>query len=375
MTSVEAFDYTGREGVTLVKEGGSSRLELRFKEGMFFNKGYISPHFVTDRERMEAVVDDPYILIVNYRLSASKDVLPLLQNAPPLGKPLAIIAWGVEGEALASLVDGKVRGVLQSAAVEAPGSGNYRRALLEDIAALTGAQVIRDEADLKLAITTGVAPGGVFGRARRVIVTKDETTIVDGGGDADQIVGRINQIRDEIEITGCDRALENLQKRLANLAGGVAVITVKAATEAERQQRKQRAEAAILTTRGAIESGLLPGGGAALVDIQRRLQAPPRTRNRLASIADQATSDEAAGMATVLDSLAEPLKQIAANAGHYDPAGLADSIRSSKPGTGFDVITNSRRDMPTAGIIDTFLVTSHAVTNAAKLTQRLLLLG
>ena len=303
----------------------------------------------------------------------------MLENVAQQGKALVIIGGEIDGEALRSLIDRKDRGVLKSVVVEAPESGDRRRAVLEDIAILTGGQVISEEADLEMLENTDKAVSVLLGRARRVVVTKDETVIVDGGGDVYKITGRVDQIRAEIGNAGSDDDRKNLQWRLATLAGGIAVITVGAATETGSQQRKERVEAAIMTARMAIEGGMLPGGGAALVDVQRRVQGrierSPGRRNRGATGAAPPTSDEATGTAIVLDSLAEPLKQIVANAGHDDPAALADSIRSLKPGTGFDVITDRPRDMLAAGIIDPCLVTSHALASAAGLAQRLLLLG
>jgi chaperonin GroEL len=362
----EAMDKVGREGAITVEESNTFGLELELTEGMRFDKGYLSPYFITDEDRTEAILEDPYILIVNSKVSAVKDLLPLLEKGVQSGKPLLVIAEDVEGEALATLVVNKIRGVFRSVAVKAPGFGDRRKAILNDIAILTGGQVLSEEAGLRLE----TADLDLLGRARKVVVTKDETTIVDGAGDAEAISGRVNQIRAEIDDTDSDYDREKLQERLAKLAGGVAVIRIGAGTEAVLQQRKQLAESAVSITREAVTTGILPGGGAALVQVQHRLgnddghsaESPPPT------------PDEAAGMAIVVDSLAEPLKQILANAG-YDPAELANSITSWAPGTGFDVIMNKQTDMLATGIIDSRWVVSQAVANAANLTQRLLQLS
>ena len=362
----EAMDKVGKEGVITVEESNTFGLELELTEGMRFDKGYISPYFATDPERMEAVLEDPYILIVNSKVSANKDLLPLLDKVVQSGKPLAIIAEDVEGEALATLVVNKIRGLFKSVAVKAPGFGDRRKAMLKDIAILTGGQVISEEAGLKLE----TADLDLLGRARKVVVTKDETTIVDGWGDWEQISGRVNQIRTEIENTDSDYDREKLQERLAKLAGGVAVIRIGAGTEAVLQQRKQLVESAVSIAREAVTTGILPGGGAALVQVQHRLGHDGGHSAEISS----PTPDEATGMAIVVDSLAEPLKQILANAG-YDPAELANSITAWRAGTGFDVITNKETKMLAAGIIDSRWVVSQAVANAANLTQRLLLLS
>jgi chaperonin GroEL len=368
----EAFENCGFEGFFIVQESRSFRPEVKFTEGYSIENGYISPQFVTDHERIEAVLNDPYILIVDSRLSSLDYLQPLLEKVAQSGKPLAVIAPSVEEHAVAGLVSRKTGGALRFVAGEAP------RSFLGDIAVLTGGQVISEEAGPRL----GTARLSMLGRARKVVVNKDETTIVDGMGDADAISGRVNQIRLELKDAGSDDDRKTLRFRLAKLSGGVAVITVGAVTEADRRQLKQRTEAAILTVRKAIErtvrggpsggsGALIPGGGAALVDVQRRA----RMRDYLTPGAAALAQDEVTGFAIVADSLAEPLKQIAANAGHDDPDALVESIISSKPGTGFEVLTNSPKDMLAAGIIDTFPVTSQAIANAANLTQRLLLVS
>jgi len=363
----EAMDKVGEEGAITVEESNTFGLELELTAGMRFDKGYRSPYFITDEDRAEAVLeDDPYILIVNSKVSANKDLLPLLDKVVQSGKPLLVIAEDVEGEALATLVVNKTRGQFKSVAVKAPGFGDRRKAMLKDIAILTGGQVISEEAGLKLE----TADLDLLGRARKVVVTKDETTIVDGWGDWEQISGRVNQIRTEIENTDSDYDREKLQERLAKLAGGVAVIRIGAGTEAVLQQRKQLVESAVSIAREAVTTGILPGGGAALVQVQHRLGHDGGHSAEISS----PTPDEATGMAIVVDSLAEPLKQILANAG-YDPAELANSITAWRAGTGFDVITNKETKMLAAGIIDSRWVVSQAVANAANLTQRLLLLS
>jgi chaperonin GroEL len=362
----EAMDKVGKEGAITVEESNTFGLELELTEGMRFDRGYISPYFITDEERTEAVMEDPYILIVNSKISAVKDLLPLLDKVVQSGKPLLVIAEDVDGEALATLVVNKIRDLFKSVAVKAPGFGDRRKAMLNDIAILTGGQVISEEAGPKLV----AVDLDQLGRARKVVVTEDETTIVDGAGDADAIFGRVDQIRAEIENADSDYDREKLQERLAKIAGGVAVIKIGAGTEAVLHQRKQLTESAVSISREAVTTGILPGGGAALVEVQHRLgnddghstePSPP-------------TQDEATGMAIVFSSLAEPLKQILANAG-YDPAELSNSITAWAAGTGFDVIMNKQTGMLAAGIIDSRWVVSQAVANAANLTQRLLLLS
>src|SRR4051812_8245693 len=295
----EAMDKVGKDGVITVEESNTFGMELDLVEGMRFDKGYISPYFVTDPERMEAVLEDPYILLVNSKISAVKDLLPVLEKVMQTGKPIAVIAEDVEGEALATLVVNKIRGTFKSIAVKAPGFGDRRKAMLQDIAILTGAQVISEEVGLKL----DTADLSLLGRARKIVVTKDETTIVEGAGDGDQIAGRVNQIRNEIEKSDSDYDKEKLQERLAKLAGGVAVIKVGAATEVELKERKHRIEDAVQTTKAAVEEGVVPGGGVALLNAQSALDK--------VDLEDV----EATGAEIVRRALEEPLKQIAANAG------------------------------------------------------------
>jgi chaperonin GroEL len=360
----EAMDKVGKDGVITVGESKAFGIELELTEGMRFDEGYISPHFVTDPDRMAAVLEDPYILIVNSKISANNDLVPLLDKVVQSGRRLVIVAEDVEGDALATLVVNKIRGLFGSVAVRAPEVGDRRRALLSDIAILTGGQVISEEVGLRLVD----ADLDLLGRARKVVVTEDETTIVDGAGDADQIYGRINQIRVEIDNADSGSDREKLRERLAKLAGGVAVIKVGGGTEAALNQRKQLTKSAVAVAREAIDWGLLPGGGTALIEVQHRLdKGDGRSTGALPH-----PPDEAAGTAIVLDSLAEPLKQIIANAGS-DPAKLANSIIAGEVGTGFDVITNKQADMLAAGIIDSCAVVGMAVANAASLPQRLLL--
>jgi chaperonin GroEL len=347
----EAMDKVGKEGVITVEESNTFGLELELTEGMRFDKGYISHYFVTDPERMEAVLEDPYILIVNSKVSANKDLLPLLDKVVQSGKPLVIIAEDVEGEALATLVVNKIRGLFKSAAVKAPGFGDRRKAMLGDIAILTGGQVISEEVGLKLEN----ADLDLLGRARKVTITKDETTIVDGAGEADQIQGRVNQIRAEIENTDSDYDREKLQERLAKLAGGVAVIKAGAATEVELKERKHRIEDAVRNAKAAVEEGVVAGGGVALV------QAGKNAFEKL-----ELTGDEATGAQIVRRSLDEPLKQIAINAG-LEGGVVAEKVRSLEPGHGLDASSGEYVDMFKAGIIDPAKVTRSALQNAASI--------
>jgi chaperonin GroEL len=347
----EAMDKVGKEGVITVEESNTFGLELELTEGMRFDKGYISPYFWTDAERMEAVLDDPYILIVNSKIASVKDLLPILEKVMQSGKPLAIIAEDVEGEALATLVVNKVRGTFKSVAVKAPGFGDRRKAMLQDIATLTGAQVVSEEVGLKLdAVTLDM-----LGRARKVVVTKDETTIVDGAGDAEQIQGRVNQIRAEIEKSDSDYDREKLQERLAKLAGGVAVIKVGAATEVELKERKHRIEDAVRNAKAAIEEGLLPGGGVALA-------------NAAVSAFDKLdlTGDEATGANIVRIALTAPLKQIAINAG-LEGGVVAEKVNSLPLGHGLNAATGEYVDMIKAGIVEPAKVTRCALQNAASI--------
>ncbi|GAA2399968.1 chaperonin GroEL [Nonomuraea africana] len=347
----EAMDKVGKEGVITVEESNAFGLELELTEGMRFDKGYNSGYFVTDPERMEAVLEDPYILIVNSKVSANKDLLPLLDKVVQAGKPLLIIAEDVEGEALATLVVNKIRGLFRSVAVKAPGFGDRRKAMLGDIATLTGGQVIAEEVGLKLESATL----DLLGRARKVVVTKDETTIVDGAGDAEQIAGRVNEIRAEIERTDSDYDREKLQERLAKLAGGVAVIKAGAATEVELKERKHRIEDAVRNAKAAVEEGIVPGGGVAL------LQAGTKAFDKL-----ELQGDEATGAAIVRKALEEPLKQIAINAG-LEGGVVVERVRNLTPGEGLNAATGEYVNMFESGILDPAKVTRSALQNAASI--------
>ncbi|GAB3390466.1 hypothetical protein GCM10027452_38650 [Micromonospora halotolerans] len=341
----------GKEGVITVEESNTFGLELELTEGMRFDKGYISAYFMTDPERMEAVFDDPYLLIVNSKISSVKDLLPILEKVMQSGKPLLIISEDIEGEALATLVVNKVRGTFKSVAVKAPGFGDRRKAMLADIAILTGGQVISEEVGLKL----DAVSLDMLGRARKVVVTKDETTIVDGAGDADQIQGRVNQIRAEIEKSDSDYDREKLQERLAKLAGGVAVIKVGAATEVELKERKHRIEDAVRNAKAAVEEGIVPGGGVALV------QAGKTAFDKL-----DLAGDEATGAQIVKIALDAPLRQIAVNAG-LEGGVVVERVRNLDPGHGLNAATGEYVDLLAAGIIDPAKVTRSALQNAASI--------
>jgi chaperonin GroEL len=347
----EAMDKVGKEGVITVEESQTFGLELELTEGMRFDKGYISPYFVTDAERMEAELEDPYVLLVSSKISTVKDLLPLLEKVMQSGKPLAIIAEDVEGEALATLVVNKIRGTFKSVAVKAPGFGDRREAMLADMAILTGGEVISEKVGLKLEN----ADLSLLGRARKVVVTKDETTIVDGAGDADQIAGRVNQIRSEIERTDSDYDREKLQERLAKLAGGVAVIKAGAATEVELKERKHRIEDAVRNAKAAVEEGIVAGGGVAL------LQAGAGLFEGLGLDGDEAT-----GANIVKVALEAPLKQIAVNAG-LEGGVVVEKVRGLAAGEGLDAATGEYKDLVKAGIIDPAKVTRSALQNAASI--------
>jgi chaperonin GroEL len=347
----EAMDKVGKEGVITVEESNTFGLELELTEGMRFDKGYISPYFVTDPDRMEAVFEDPYILIVNSKVSANKDLIPVLEGVMQSGKPLVVIAEDIEAEALATLLVNKIKGVFRSVAVKAPGFGDRRKAMLGDIAILTGGQVISEEIGLKLENTTV----DLLGRAKRVVVTKDETTIVDGAGDGEAIAGRVNQIRAEIDNTDSDYDREKLQERLAKLAGGVAVIKAGAATEVELKERKHRIEDAVRNAKAAVEEGIVAGGGVAL------LQAGANAFKKL-----ELTGDEATGATIVRRALEEPLKQIAINAG-LEGGVVAEKVRSLSAGHGLNAADGEYVDMFKAGIIDPAKVTRSALQNAASI--------
>jgi chaperonin GroEL len=347
----EAMDKVGKEGVITVEESNTFGLELELTEGMRFDKGYISGYFVTDPERMEAVLEDPYILIANSKISAVKDLLPLLEKVMQSGKPLVIIAEDVDGEALSTLVVNKIRGTFRSVAVKAPGFGDRRKAMLQDIAILAGGQVISEEVGLKLE-NAGI---DLLGRARKVVITKDETTIVEGAGDAEQIAGRVNQIRAEIEKSDSDYDREKLQERLAKLAGGVAVIKAGAATEVELKERKHRIEDAVRNAKAAVEEGIVAGGGVAL------LQASTTSFEKLDLEADELT-----GANIVKIALEAPLKQIAINAG-LEGGVVVEKVRNLEVGHGLDAATGEYKDMIKAGIIDPAKVTRSALQNAASI--------
>ncbi|GAA0710432.1 chaperonin GroEL [Dactylosporangium roseum] len=347
----EAMDKVGKEGVITVEESNTFGLELELTEGMRFDKGYISPYFVTDTDRMEAVLDDPYILIVESKIAAVKDLLPVLEKVMQSGKPLAIIAEDVEAEALATLVVNKIRGTFRSVAVKAPGFGDRRKAMLTDIAILTGGQVISETVGLKLEN----ADLSLLGRARKVVVTKDETTIVDGAGDADAINGRVAQIRGEIEKSDSDYDREKLQERLAKLAGGVAVIKVGAATEVELKERKHRIEDAVRNAKAAVEEGIVPGGGVALV------QAGKTAFDKLDLVGDEAT-----GAQIVKVALDAPLRQIAVNAG-LEGGVVVERVRNLEAGHGLNAATGEYVNLLAEGIIDPAKVTRSALQNAASI--------
>jgi chaperonin GroEL len=347
----EAMDKVGKEGVITVEESNTFGLELELVEGMRFDKGYISPYFVSDTERMEAVLEDPYILLFNGKVSAVKDLLPILEKVMQGGKTLAIIAEDVEGEALATLVVNKIRGTFKSVAIKAPGFGDRRKAMLQDIAILTGGQLISEEVGLKLE-NTGLE---LLGRARKVVVTKDETTIVEGSGDADQISGRVNQIKAEIEKSDSDYDREKLQERLAKLAGGVAVIKVGAATEVELKERKHRIEDAVRNAKAAVEEGIVAGGGVAL------LHASKTAFEKLDLVGDEAT-----GARIVQIALEAPIKQIATNGG-LEGGVVVEKVRSLKVGWGLNAATGEYVDLIKAGIIDPAKVTRSALQNAASI--------
>ena len=346
----DAIDRVGKDGVVTVEESNTFGMELDFTEGMQFDKGYISPYFVSDPERMEAVLEDPYILIANQKISAVKDLVPVLEKVMQAGKPVLVLAEDVEGEALATLVVNKIRGTFKSASVKAPGFGDRRKAMLQDIAILTGGQVISEEVGLKLENATL----DLLGSARKVVVTKDDTTIVEGAGTDDEIKGRINQIKSEIEKTDSDYDREKLQERLAKLSGGVAVIKVGAATEVELKEKKHRIEDAVQTTKAAVEEGVVPGGGVALLNAQAALDK------------HDLEGDEATGAAIVRRALEEPIKQIAHNAG-LEGGVIVEKVRSLDAGHGLNAANGDYVDMFKAGITDATKVTRSALQNAASI--------
>ena len=352
-----AIDKVGKDGTVTVEESNTFGLELEFTEGMQFDKGYLSPYFVTDAERQEAILEDPYILIVNSKITAVHDLVPVLEKVMQTGKPLVIIAEDIEGEALATLVVNKIRGTFSSVAVKAPGFGDRRKSMLGDIAVLTGAQVISEEVGLKL----DTATIDLLGRARRVVITKDETTVVDGAGSEDEVKGRIAQIKREIENTDSDWDREKLQERLAKLAGGVAVVRVGAATEIELKEKKHRIEDALSATRAAIEEGIVAGGGTALI----------RSRKSVLEAADALEGDEATGARMVAKALEEPLKWIAFNAG-LEGAVLVREVELAEGSVGLNAATGVLEDLVKSGVIDPAKVTRSALQNAASIAALLL---
>ena len=352
----DAIDKVGKDGVVNVEEGQTFGMDLEFTEGMQFDKGYISPYMVTDQERMEATLEDPYILIANQKIGSVRDVLPVLEQTIQSGKPLLIIAEDVEGESLATLVVNKLRGTFTGVAVKAPGFGDRRKRMLEDIAILTGGEVITEEMGLKLENTQL----SQLGRARRVVVAKDTTTIVDGNGDSDAIKGRINQIKSEIETTDSDFDREKLQERLAKLSGGVAVVKVGAATETEMKEKKHRVEDALQATRAALEEGIVPGGGVALLVAQKAL-----------NIDAIELPDEQTGAKIVHRALEEPLRQISENAG-LEGSVVVNDVRKAKKGFGLNAANGEIVDLIAEGIIDPAMVTRSALQNAASIAKNIL---
>jgi len=353
----DAIDKVGKDGVVNVEEGQTFGLELEFTEGMQFDKGYLSPYMVTDAERMEAVLDNPAILVANQKIGAVKDLLPVLEAVIQAGRPLLIVAEDVEGEALATIVVNKLRGTFQAVAVKAPGFGDRRKRMLEDIAILTGAEVITEEMGLKLENTKL----SQLGHARRVVVDKDTTTIIDGAGDPDGIKARIKQLKAEIENTDSDFDREKLQERLAKLAGGVAVVKVGAATETEMKEKKHRVEDALQATRAALEEGIVPGGGVALLNATKAI--------KLDGLDD---ADERTGAQIIVRALEEPLRQLAYNAG-LEGSVVVDKVRRAAKGQGLNVDTNEVEDLVKAGIIDPTMVTRSALQNAASIAKNILM--
>jgi chaperonin GroEL len=353
----DAIDRVGKDGVVTVEESNTFGLELDFTEGMQFDKGYLSPYFVTDAERQESSLEDPYILIVNSKISAVHDLVPVLEKVMQSSKPLLIIAEDIEGEALATLVVNKIRGTFTSVAVKAPGFGERRKAMLGDIATLTGGQVISEEVGLKLENTTV----DLLGRARRVVVDKDNTTIVDGGGSEGDVKGRVAQIKREIEESDSDWDREKLQERLAKLSGGVAVVKVGAATEVELKEKKHRIEDALSATRAAIEEGIVPGGGTALL----------RSRSAIDKAIESLTGDEATGARIVRKAVEEPLKWIALNAG-LEGSVVIQAVEHETGNTGLNAATGEYVDLVKAGVIDPAKVTRSALQNAASIAGLLL---
>jgi len=352
----DAIEKVGKDGVVNVEEGQTFGLELEFTEGMQFDKGYLSPYMITDAERMEAVLEDPYILVANQKIGAVKDLLPVLEQVIQAGKPLLIVAEDVEGESLATIVVNKLRGTFQAVAVKAPGFGDRRKRMLEDIAILTGAEVITEELGLKLENTKL----SQLGHARRIVVDKDSTTIIDGAGDTDAIKARIKQLKAEIEDTDSDFDREKLQERLAKLSGGVAVIKVGAATETEMKEKKHRVEDAVQATRAALEEGIVPGGGVALLNAVSAVE-----------LDGYEIPDERTGAAIIRRALEEPIRQLAENAG-MEASVVVDKVRNASPGHGLNVEDGEVEDLVKAGIIDPTMVTRSALQNAASIAKNIL---
>ena len=353
----EAIDKVGKDGTVTVEESNTFGIELELTEGMQFDKGYLSPYFVTDPERQEAVLEDAYVLFANSKISAVHDLLPLLEKVMQTGRPLLVVAEDVDGEALATLVVNKIRGTFTSIAVKAPGFGDRRKAMLQDMAILTGATVVSEEIGLKLE-TLSI---DLLGRARRIIVTKDDTTIVDGGGDEGEVKGRVAQIKREIEETDSDWDREKLQERLAKLAGGIAVVKVGAATEVELKEKKHRIEDALSATRAAIDEGVVAGGGTALL----------RCRDEITRLADTLHGDESTGVRIVASALEAPVRYIAANAGLEGPV-LVQSVEAAKGTVGLNALTGKLEDLVKIGVIDPAKVTRSALQNAASIAGLLL---
>jgi chaperonin GroEL len=353
----DAIEKVGKDGVVNVEEGQTFGLELEFTEGMQFDKGYLSPYMITDAERMEAVLEEPYILVANQKIGAVKDVLPVLEQVIQSGKPLLIVAEDVEGESLATIVVNKLRGTFTAVAVKAPGFGDRRKRMLEDIAVLSGAEVITEELGLKLENTKL----SQLGKARRVVIDKDSTTIIDGAGDSDAIKARIKQLKSEIENTDSDFDREKLQERLAKLAGGVAVVKVGAATETEMKEKKHRVEDALQATRAALEEGIVPGGGVALLRAAGSIK-----------LDDFGDPDERTGAQIIVRALEEPLRQLAYNAG-LEGSVVVAKVRTAAKGQGLNVDTNEIEDLVKAGIIDPTMVTRSALQNAASIAKNILM--
>ncbi len=351
----DAIEKVGKDGVVNVEEGQTLGLELEFTEGMQFDKGYLSPYMVTDAERMEAALEDPYVLIANQKIGAVKDLLPILEQVIQAGRPLLIVAEDVEGESLATIVVNKLRGTFQAVAVKAPGFGDRRKRMLEDIAILTGGEVITEEMGLKLENTKL----SQLGHARRIVIDKDSTTIIDGAGESDAIKGRIKQLKAEIESTDSDFDREKLQERLAKLSGGVAVVKVGASTETEMKEKKHRVEDALEATRAALEEGIVPGGGVALLNAVSAIKV------------DKFESDERTGANIVVRALEEPIRQLADNAG-LEGSIVVDKIRNGTKGHGLNVDTGDYEDLVKAGIIDPTKVTRLALQNAASIAKNIL---